>query len=308
METSINCHFLPRVYLKNFQISGKPNFVYAAKRTKHGWSKFNQPISITKVCSIKNLFIEFKTSKKNDKDYLEKEYNKIETHLPEVCKKIIETPFFVVNKTVYKRSEIFNSLEEETLIRFLSLQIVRSPKWFHELKENFTNNFSKKERGKIKKLLKNLNRKEEEKVKNSLAHQAFLRLNEISLSKDSRRLHEKLIEQFDWVFCINLTKTPFITSDQPVIALEGGYNNFFCPLTKIYAIRIPLENRKQKQIHIETIEEDIVDKWNYTQARRAYANNYHFSTIIGDNKNLIENYIERLKKDPNIKYLPEQVL
>lgn len=300
MPETKNCHFVPRVYLANFQITSKPKFVYSAKRTELGWSKFEQPMSIKKVCSMTDLYTIFKINKKADRGRLESKFNhEVESNLPKVYKKITEMPFLALNSADFKRSKIFNNLEEKTLIKFLAYQLVRSPAWFHKLKENFDNLscLNKKERSKFKRLKKCLGKN---KTENILSHEAFLKFIENSMKGS---MHEKIIESSDWILCINCTKIPFITSDMPVIGFHEEYGSLFCPMTKLHAIQIlpGKKNKQLKDIYIRTTyDETFIENWNYILTKRAYSDNYHFSRIISDNKDLLKYYIEKIKTDPHV--------
>jgi len=284
--------------LKNFGLNEAQDFVYAAKRTQFDWSKFEKPINIEKVCSIKNLFIDFSFKEEEKRKYLELFFDKtVEKNFSKIINKIRSLPFFVLNKEIFNRREIFSFEEEENLIKFLSLQIIRSPKWLHRIKENEVNR-DKKSKKIIKKMTKGLNKEKRIKVETTLMHQAFLRL--INISTNGERVHEKVIREYDWCLEINLTQTPFLTSDDPVINFEEGYGYLFCPLSKIYGIYIGLKNSIKQKVIVQFCDEDMVNAWNYFQVKRAYANNYHFSTVISDDKDLIKKYLKKTETDPHI--------
>lgn len=305
MSSNINCHFLPQAYLKNFQLDEAEGFVYAAKRTQFGWSKFVTPVHVGRVCSIKNLFIDFSFAEKDEREQLERFFGQtVENNFYKIIERIKEVPFLIMNKRVFERGELFDIEELENLIKFLSLQIIRSPKWLHAIKEN-EKNMDPKIKKTVRRLKKGLNQNERDRMEKRLFHAAFLSLVKTSLAGE--RVHEQVIREFDWCLEINLTNIPFITSDDPVINFDEGYGYLFCPLSKKYGIYIPINNYRRKRIVVRYCDEDTVNALNYFQVKRVYANNYHFSTVIGDKKELIKEYIKRTEtdpyiiKDPNIK-------
>lgn len=203
LKITKNQHFVPQFLLKNFMYSNEVVNIYDSTR-----EKLRPPTSVNRVLA-ENYFY--------DKD------NSVENFLRDK----VEGPASLVIKQFSPKHEEqavpLNQKSKIDVLRFLTVQLNRTPRAFNDSLENIDNFFDV-----LFKEIGELNNFEESAI-NSVKFKLNDPKDILRMQTVEAALNWPLIDDLEWHFIINNTHTDFVISDHPVV----HYNWYLRDSTKI---------------------------------------------------------------------------
>ena len=273
-------HTVPSCYLANFGINGNESrkstiFYYNILSKKTGTSTLEK-------FPVDNNFYDVPELGEYKK-IIEHGFAKIEKEYTQLLKRLID----VLNIRIYRKNIIKNLLtreEKQKLAACFAIQMIRTKKhrdWHKYIYSQIVKGFPWHKFSEYGK-------------------KDFQRLhNKELLSFDTANFYANIFEDWSWVLLVNDTDIPFITSDNPVIAINHGnavhYSaisddlTYFVPISPKYAVEIYPKNSKVKEFLV----------FNRLKERDVLGYNYNIiancSLMVYSNRNF--DWLEEMRKN-----------
>lgn len=286
MSDTKNNHVVSQTYLRSFSCKEQAGAVYMSSLSDHVWCKPTRPIGIKKTCSFQD-FYSIILDGSFDRNSLETQYKTLfEDNWSKVIQKLSSFPFYVHREYNLPRSLLFNSLQEQTLIKFLHHQYKKSPRMkakVIQMNEKLNESIWEELDWAVSK-----NDRNREKTKHVYNHMTFTNFLKQSIVEDSGVI-EMFIKKKNWILWINNTKTPFITTDMPVLWFDelrrGNIQILYAVMTPKFAIEIQKNSDMEERVYCLDIDEVQVKELN--RIMKYYA----FSKIVSNDKLILEKTI-----------------
>jgi len=276
-------HYVPVCYLANFGTDGnkgRESTVYYLnivnnKRGISGVESFPKEKGFYDVDALGEY-----------KDAFEKMYTDLEGELSKLLKRLIELVVFDISKRT-NETVMLSNIEKSALSAQLSMQFTRTRAFRDWMKGNYT---------RLKDGLSKFNLPEG--TIPEYGADDFRRLHMRFLSSfRSQTFFANMFEDRNWIFLVNHTDVPFVTSDNPIVMIDKDPSDktpqsaaslkyvYYCPITPQMALLLLDKSLLKEDLgYYDIYDNELVLSHNYqmlTHCTRFLFSNADFNTIQG---------------------------